>query len=206
MRPPAWTPSLNDKLDQELRVGNRALFGQDDEAIRAIGRKGGKGALDVFGRAELNGFGVETQLFRELDGARRLGGLTDVLWVVKDHEVGRRRQKLAEHRHALRHELGGDTSHARDIAAWTSEALDEAGGDRIAGDHHDRNGARSVLGGHDRLVADSHDDIHFRIDEFAGEARELPRTSSGKAVFHRDLLAFGISELPHPVLEMSWRN
>jgi len=40
--------------------------------------------------------------------------------------------------------------------------------------------------GHDRLVAGSHDDIHFRIDEFAGEARELPRTSSGKAVFHRD--------------------
>jgi hypothetical protein len=134
------------------------------------------------------------------------GGLADVLWVVKDHEAGRRRQKLAEHRHALRHELGGDTSHAREIAAWTSEALDEAGGDRIAGDHHDRNGARSVLGGHDRLVADCHDDIHFRIDEFAGEARELPRTSFGKAVFHRDLLAFGISELPHSVLEMSWRN
>ena len=102
------------------------------------------------------------------------------------------------------HDLGGETSHAREIAAWTSEALDEAGGDRIAGDHDDRNGARSVLGGHDRLVADSHDDIHFRIDEFAGEARELPRT--GKAVFYRDLLAFGISELPHPVLEMSWRN
>src|SRR5204862_6271135 len=138
--------------------------------------------------------------------ARRRGGLTDVLWVVKDHEAGRRRQKLAEHRHSLRHELGGDTSHTRDITAWTSEARDEAGGDRIAGDHDDRNGGRSVLGGHDRLVADSHDDIHFRIDEFPGEARELPRTPSGKAVFHRDLLAFGISELPHPVLENSWRN
>jgi hypothetical protein len=24
--------------------------------------------------------------------------------------------------------------------------------------------------GHDRFVADRHDDIHFRIDEFAGEA------------------------------------
>ena len=129
-----WEPLSARKLGQELRVDHRALFGQDDEAIGAIGRKGGKGALDVFGRAELNGFGVETQLFRELDSARRLGGLTDVLWVVKDHEAGRRRQKLAEHRHALRHELGGDTSHAREIAAWTSEALDEAGGDRIAGD------------------------------------------------------------------------
>ena len=115
MRPPARTPSLNEcrtgeplsarKFGQELRVDHRALLGQDDEAIGAIGRKGGKGALDVFGRAELNGFGVETQLFRELDSARRLGGLTDVLWVVKDHDPGRRRQKLAEHRHALRHEL-----------------------------------------------------------------------------------------------------
>ena len=134
------------------------------------------------------------------------GRLTDVLWVVKDHEAGRRRQKLAEHRQALRHELGSDTSHAREIAAWTSEAHNKAGGDRIAGDHDDRNGARSVLGGHDRLVAESHDDIHFRIDEFAGEAREFPRTSFGKAVFHRDLLAFGISELPHPVLENSRRS
>src|SRR5207248_6412209 len=88
----------------------------------------------------------------------------------------------------------------------TSEAHDEAGGDGIAGAHHDRNGGRSVLGGHDRLVAYSYDDIHFRIDEFPGEAWELPRTSFGKAVFHRDLLAFGISELPHPVLEMSRRN
>jgi len=70
-----WQPFSARKLGQELRVGNRALFGQDDEAIGAIGRKGGKGALDVFGRAELNGFGVETQLFRELDKARRLGGL-----------------------------------------------------------------------------------------------------------------------------------
>src|SRR5882757_6085933 len=192
------------KFGQELRVGNRALLGQDDEAIGAIGREGGKGTLDVFGRAELNGLGVETQLFRELDSARRLGGLTDVLRVVKDHEAGRGRQELAEHRQALRQELGGDASHAREIAAWTREALDEAGGDGIAGDHDDRNGARSVLGGHDRLVADSHDDIHFRINEFAGEARELSRTSSGKAVFHRDLLAFGISELPHPVLENSW--
>jgi len=91
-----WEPLSARKLGQELRVGNRALFGQDDEAIGAIGRKGGKGALDVFGRAELNGIGVETQLFRELDKARRLGGLTDVLWVVNDHEAGRRRQKLAE--------------------------------------------------------------------------------------------------------------
>jgi hypothetical protein len=41
-------------------VGNRTLFGQDDEAIGAIGRKGGECAHDVFGRAELNGFGVET--------------------------------------------------------------------------------------------------------------------------------------------------
>src|SRR5438477_9749659 len=187
------------KLGQELRVNHRALLGQDDEAIGAIGRKGGKGALDVFGRAELNGFGVETKLFRELDSARRLGGLTDVLWVVKDQEAGRRRQKLTEHRHALRQELGGDTSHAREIAAWTSEAHDKAGGDRIAGAHHDRNGGRSVLGGHDRLVAYSYDDIHFRIDEFPGEAWELPRTSFGKAVFHCDLLAFGKSELPHPV-------
>src|ERR1700730_17048443 len=201
-----WEPLFARKLSQELRVGYRALLGQDDEAIGAIGRKGGKDALDVFGRAELNGFGFETQLFRELDSARRLGGLTDVLWVVKDHEAGRRRQKFAEHRHALRHELGGDTSHAREIAAWTSKAHDEAGGDRVAGDHDDRNGARSVLGGYDRLVADSHDDIHFRIDEFAGEARELPGTSFGKAVFHRHLLAFGITELPHPVLEMSWRS
>jgi hypothetical protein len=68
-----WEPLSARKLGQKLRVGNRALFGQDDEAIGAIGRKGGKGALDVFGRAELNGFGVETQLFRELDSARRLG-------------------------------------------------------------------------------------------------------------------------------------
>jgi hypothetical protein len=89
------------------------------------------GSLSQKAGAELNGFGVETQLFREHDSARRLGGLTDVLWVVKDHEAGRRRQKLAERRHALRHELGGDTSHAREIAAWTSEALDEAGGDRF---------------------------------------------------------------------------
>jgi hypothetical protein len=36
--------------------------------------------------------------------------------------------------------------------------------------HNDRNGGRSVLGGHDRFVADRHDDILFRIDEFAGEA------------------------------------
>src|SRR3977135_4729831 len=110
-----WERLSERKLGQELRVGNRALFGQDDEAIGEIGRKGGKGALDVFGRAELNGFGVETQLFRELDKARRLGGLTDVLWVVNDHEAGRGRQKLAEHPHALRHELGGEKQTAREI-------------------------------------------------------------------------------------------
>jgi hypothetical protein len=59
---------------------------------------------------------------------------------------------------------------AGEIAVWTGEAHNEAGGDCIAGNHNDRNGGRSVLGGHDRFVADRHDDIHFRIDEFAGEA------------------------------------
>src|SRR6266436_3948974 len=120
-----WEPLSARKLGQQVRLDHRTLLGQDDEAIGAIGRKGGKGAVDVFSRAELNGFGVETQLFRELDSARRLGRLTDVLWVVKDHEARRRRQQLAEHGHALRHELGGETSHAREIAAWTSEAHDE---------------------------------------------------------------------------------
>src|SRR5215467_7830447 len=113
-----WEPLSARKLSQELRVDHRAHLGQDDEAIGAIGRKGGKDALDVFGRAELNGFGVKTQLFRELDSARRLGGLTDVFRVVEDHNPGRRRQKLAEQRHALRQELGGDTSYAREITAW----------------------------------------------------------------------------------------
>jgi hypothetical protein len=59
---------------------------------------------------------------------------------------------------------------AGEIAAWMGEAHNEAGGECIAGNHNDRKGGRSVLGGHDRFVADRHDDIHFRIDEFAGEA------------------------------------
>jgi len=54
-------------------VGYRALLGQDDEAIGTIGRKGGKGSLDILGRAELNSFGVETQLLRKLDSASGLG-------------------------------------------------------------------------------------------------------------------------------------
>jgi len=69
-----WEPFSARKLGQELRVAiERVRSGR--RGHRAIVAKGGKGALDVFGRAELNGFGVETQLFRELDKARRLGGL-----------------------------------------------------------------------------------------------------------------------------------
>src|SRR5262249_43169245 len=108
-------PLFARKLSQELRVGYRALLGQDDEAIGTIGRKGGKGGLDILGRAELNSFGVEIQLLRKLDSASGLGWLTDVFRVVKDHEAGSRRQKLAKYRQALRQELGGETSHAREI-------------------------------------------------------------------------------------------
>ena len=138
--------------------------------------------------------------------ARAASGLTNVFWIVKDYEAGSRRQKLAKYRQALRQGFGGETSHAREIASWMSEARDEAGGDRIAGNHNDWNSARCVLSCHDRLVTDSHDDIHFLIDEFAGEAREFPRLSSSKAVFHLDIFALGPSELLHTVLEMSWRN
>ena len=101
MRPPAWTPSLNEcnnreplstrKLGQELGVHHRTLLRQDDDAVGAIGWEGRKSPLDVFSRAELNRFGIKAKLLRELDSARRLGGLTDVLRVVKDHEAGRRR-------------------------------------------------------------------------------------------------------------------
>jgi len=62
------------KLAKSFAVGNRALFGQDDEAIGRSVAKAEK-ARSMSSRAELNGFGVETQLFRELDKARRLGGL-----------------------------------------------------------------------------------------------------------------------------------
>ena len=41
---------------------------------------------------------------------------------------------------------------------------------RCTGDLDDRKTARSVLGGHDRLGADSHDDIHFRIALHLGDA------------------------------------
>ena len=75
-------------------MSNRALLREDDEAIGTIGREGREGALDVFGRAELNGFGVETQLFRELDSARRLGRFTDVLRVVENYKA-RRGRRLA---------------------------------------------------------------------------------------------------------------
>ena len=87
-----------------------------------------------------------------------------------------------------------------------SEARDEAGGDRIAGNHNDWNSARCVLSCHDRLVTDSHDDIHFRVDKLTGEARQVSGPSSRKAVFHRDVLALGPSQLLHPVLEMSRRS
>ena len=52
------------ELGQELGIGDRTLFSQHDEAVRPIGREGRERALDVFGRAELEGFGVEPQAFR----------------------------------------------------------------------------------------------------------------------------------------------
>jgi len=60
------------KLGQQLRVSNRALLREDDEAIGTIGREGREGALDVFGRAELNGFGVETQRLERKNSGRTL--------------------------------------------------------------------------------------------------------------------------------------
>jgi len=40
-----WEPLFSRKLGQELRVGYRALLGQDDEAIGVIGRKTGARGL-----------------------------------------------------------------------------------------------------------------------------------------------------------------
>src|ERR1700745_4229522 len=50
------------KLGQEFRVKHRALLCEHDEAIRAITRKGGKRALDVVRRAELNRRRTQAQL------------------------------------------------------------------------------------------------------------------------------------------------
>src|SRR3954471_14395947 len=100
-------PLSTRKLGEKLGVRHRALLREHDDAIRAIGRENRKGALNVFGRAKLDSFSLETQLLRELDCARRLGRFADILWVINHRDAGGRRNQLTEYRKALRHELGG---------------------------------------------------------------------------------------------------
>ena len=86
------------------------------------------------------------------------------------------------------------------------EARHEAGRDRIAGHHGDRNRARRVLRGHDRLVTDSHDDIHLGVNQLAGQGRELFGAPIRETVFHFDVFAFRIPKLSHPLLEKGRRG
>jgi len=86
------------------------------------------------------------------------------------------------------------------------EARHEAAGDRIAGHHGDRNRARRVLRGHDRLVTDSHDDIHLGVNQLAGQGREIFGAPIRETVFHFDVFAFRIPKLSHPLLEKGRRG
>src|SRR5215510_6469556 len=194
------------KFGQKLGINDRALLGQDDNTVRAISGERGKGALNILGRAKFDCSGGEALLSCERNRARGLIRFADVLGVVKNGDPGEGLHKLAKHGHALRHELGGETSDAGEIAARPREAGNKAGGDRIARNHDDRNRARRVLRRHDRLVPDGHDDSHFRVDQLAGQAREFSWTPVRKTVFHHDPLAFDISEFAQTILEHSGRD
>src|SRR5262245_23614221 len=194
------------KFGQKLGINDRALLGQDDNAVRAISGERGKGALNILGRAKFDCSGGEALLSCERNRVRGLIRFADVLGVVKNGDPGEGRHKLAKHGHALRHELGGETSDAGEIAAWPRKAGNKAGGDRIATKHDDRNPSRPLLPRHDRLLPDRHDDSHLRVHPPAGQAREFSWTPVRKAVFHHDPLAFGISEFAQTILEHSGRN
>jgi hypothetical protein len=84
--------------------------------------------------------------------------------------------------------------------------LAKAGGNCIARNNADRNRARHVLRCHDRLIPHGHDDVHFGLDQLAGQARELRRTTVRKTVVHHDPLAFGISEFGQTILEEGGRH
>ena len=168
---------------------------RDHNSTNRIGAGDRQRAFEVAKAADLD------RLHRQLQ--RLSGPLHDAHYVgvrrtvvhEEDARPGHRRRCLLEKRQTLRHKLGIEEGQSGHVAAGMGEAVDDAGGDDIAGCcHDDRNRPRRAPGGeHSGPVG--HDEIDLELDQLGCEAREPRFIFLGRAEFDTEVFALDIPEI-----------
>jgi len=164
---------------------------RDDEPANASARHGRKSGFEVAVRAGLHDMKLNPKRAGSHAGVTRDSFRIGIGRIDEQRNRGRRRTELMQQLKPLRHQLHIQSGDAGEIAAWPSEARDQAELHRIdSGSEHDRNRRGCRLRGCCRnMVGD--DDARLATNQFGGQCRQSVVLLVGPAVFDGDILAFG---------------